>query len=205
MRITKFGHSCLLVEEGKRLLIDPGNFTFMDGKVRPEDFRDIDAVLLTHEHQDHTFLEALKAIVGNNSPGIVTNKSVGKILDEAGIAWQYHAGNLPVRLVPCPHGLLPEGLHAPENTGFLIGGRLFHPGDCISPAEGVEAEILALPVIAPWLTLRDALAWARRLQPAAVVPIHDGFLKYPDFINGIIRRAWPEAPLKGMDGKAFEV
>ena len=207
MRITKYGHSCILVEEGGlRILIDPGNFVFMDGKVKPEDFKNIDIVLLTHEHQDHTFIDALKIIVQNNHPNIITNKSVGKALKESGIPFQEHAGNLPIKLIDCPHGLLPEGLTAPENTGFLIGGKFLHPGDCIAPREHVTPEILSLPVIAPWVTLRDAISYAKRVNPKAIIPIHDGFLKYPDFINGIIRYAWPDVPLQGTEiGKPFEI
>ena len=38
MRIEKFVHSCLrLTLDGKRLLFDPGKFSFVDGRVDPRD------------------------------------------------------------------------------------------------------------------------------------------------------------------------
>ena len=48
MQLTHLGHACLLVEtETARLLIDPG----MDSSFA--DVRDLDAVLVTHQHPDH--------------------------------------------------------------------------------------------------------------------------------------------------------
>ncbi|MBI4181431.1 MAG: MBL fold metallo-hydrolase [Candidatus Aenigmarchaeota archaeon] len=194
MQITSFGHSCLLVEEqGKRLLIDPGNLSF---PVPPEPglFGRLDAILLTHEHADHTFPEVLKSIIRDTKAKAITIPAVASLLRQQGLP-VHHAGSLPLRLQGMAHGLLPEGLATPENTGFLIGGRMLHPGDSLAFPPDLRPEILALPVMGPWLTLREALAAARRLQPRHLIPIHDGFLKDPDFINRIIRRAWPQAPL----------
>lgn len=43
MKISKFLHSCLLVEkDGGKLLFDPGKFSLVEGLVRTEEFRDID-------------------------------------------------------------------------------------------------------------------------------------------------------------------
>ena len=48
MKLTHLGHACLLVETGRaRLLIDPGTLSAFD------DVRDLDAVLVTHQHPDH--------------------------------------------------------------------------------------------------------------------------------------------------------
>lgn len=202
MKITKLGHSCIFVEGEKNILIDPGNLVFMDGNVRAENLKNIDAVLLTHPHTDHVFIDALKVIITNNNLQIITNKNVGTLLNEHKIPWGEKPRGLPVEIFSCPHGLLPEGLPIVENTGFLVEGCFFHPGDSLSFS--TTADIIALPVIAPWVTLREAVSHAKKLQPKIIIPIHDGFLKYPDFINNIIRKAWPDAPLKGMDGKPIE-
>ena len=53
MKITKFGHSCLLVEEnGVRILFDPGSYS-----TAQNDVKNIDVVLITHEHSDHVLEE----------------------------------------------------------------------------------------------------------------------------------------------------
>ncbi|MBI4020621.1 MAG: MBL fold metallo-hydrolase [Candidatus Aenigmarchaeota archaeon] len=202
MQITKIGHSCLLVEDKKRILIDPGNFVFMDGSVRPEQFRDIDIVLLTHEHADHTFPEALKVIVKNNSPKVVCNAGVGTVLDANRIPWMSRTTG--VRMIECRHGTLPDPLPTPQNTGFVIG-KLFHPGDSLWPGEDIHSEILALPIVAPWASMKEVLDWARQMRPHMIIPIHDGFPDYLDFARGFVRRVWPEAPLQGLDGKPINV
>jgi L-ascorbate metabolism protein UlaG (beta-lactamase superfamily) len=64
MRVTKFGHSCLLVEEGgARVLLDPG--TFSEGF---EGLEDLTAVCLTHQHADHLDAERLRLVLDRN-PG----------------------------------------------------------------------------------------------------------------------------------------
>ena len=61
MKITKFGHCCLLIEEGEaQILTDPGNYNDT-----PE-VENLDAILITHEHSDHFHLDALKAILEND-------------------------------------------------------------------------------------------------------------------------------------------
>ena len=40
MKISKYIHSCILIERSReRLLIDPGPFTFIEGKVKAGDFK----------------------------------------------------------------------------------------------------------------------------------------------------------------------
>ena len=61
MRLTKFGHACVRVEDGDRVLvIDPGTMTgaeALDGAT---------AVLVTHEHADHIDVAKLAAARAGN-------------------------------------------------------------------------------------------------------------------------------------------
>ena len=85
MKVTKYGHCCLLIEKNDtRILTDPGSFTTEQNNVK-----NIDVVLITHEHQDHFHIGSLKNILKNNPHvKIITNKGVGKLLDKEDIKYE---------------------------------------------------------------------------------------------------------------------
>ncbi|PKQ22302.1 MAG: Zn-dependent hydrolase, partial [Actinobacteria bacterium HGW-Actinobacteria-5] len=59
MQITHLGHSAVLVEvDGRRILIDPGNFS---GEWHG--LTDLDVILVTHLHPDHIDPEYAPALV----------------------------------------------------------------------------------------------------------------------------------------------
>lgn len=66
---------------------------------------------------------------------------------------------------------LPDGSEGPQNTGYLIDGVLFHPGDGLSP-EGVTSEIVAVPIAGPNASPRGALAFIEATGAQKVIPIH---------------------------------
>src|SRR3989338_4788257 len=84
MKITKFGHCCLLIKEnGVRILTDPGTYSTQQSEVK-----NIDFVLITHEHADHLHIDSLKALLKNNPQArIITNKSVCTLLEKDGITF----------------------------------------------------------------------------------------------------------------------
>lgn len=182
MRITKFGHSCLLIEEGSaRILIDPGNFS-----TTQENVTNLHAILITHEHPDHVFLDSLKKILTNNpGVGIYTNAGVGKLLSVAGIAFQVledgavaDIEGVTVKGYGVDHACIHDSIPLIRNTGFMIADRLFYPGDALTQfPENVE--VLALPVAAPWLKISDAVEYALKVHPKICFPVHDGMLR-PD-------------------------
>jgi ribonuclease BN (tRNA processing enzyme) len=59
----------LIEKDRDKILFDPGKFSFVEGRVRPEQFQQLSAVILTHQHPDHVDDEALKQIMANNPPG----------------------------------------------------------------------------------------------------------------------------------------
>lgn len=193
MHITKYGHSCLYIEEGgARILIDPGSYCFQDMPLTPQDLPACDVVLLTHEHPDHTYPEALKIIIAKSKPLIVTNAGVQKFLQTHGIESEVlgrgaerkikgtDVGGVAMRGIACDHGLIANFIPSVENVGFLIAGKLFHPGDCVAPLEEVRAEILAAPIAAPWMATREGVDFVKRVKPKVALPIHDAILKYPE-------------------------
>lgn len=182
MTITKFGHSCFLIEEmDARILLDPGSYSTAQNTVQ-----NIDAILITHEHPDHLSPESLRTILAG-SPGakIYTNAGVGKILDQENIKYELLLGGKLVAVkgvtiegVGEKHAEIYPELPIVDNTGYLIAGRFFYPGDALT-MPGKNVEMLALPVAAPWMKLSEAIDFGRKVAPKYCFPAHDGMLKFP--------------------------
>ncbi len=183
MIIKKFLHSCLLVEsEGKRLLIDPGDFCFIENKIKPEDLGPVDILLLTHEHSDHFFPEAIKKIIKVRQPRIITHQGLHDLLKQQGIestvikaGESMKIGEFSIEALRAPHG--PLLYPAPENLGFIINRKIFHPGDSLEFSLKQPIAVFALPVEGPWLTLKEAVELAVRIKSKTVIPIHDEITK----------------------------
>jgi L-ascorbate metabolism protein UlaG (beta-lactamase superfamily) len=179
MRFTKLGHSCVRLEkDGAVLVIDPGTFTdaaaALDGAT---------AILVTHEHPDHADAAAVRAaLAGNAGLTLWANPSVagqygefgprvhqtraGDALDVAGFSVHVHGEK---------HAQIHPDIPLVANTGFLIDGDLFHPGDSFTvPDEPVRT--LLLPVSAPWLKAAEWVDYFREVGPERGYAIHDEIL-----------------------------
>ncbi|MDB5083052.1 MAG: fold metallo-hydrolase [Chloroflexi bacterium] len=185
MRITKYIHSCLLLEEaGHKLLFDPGKFSFIEGRVKPELFGDVNAIAISHEHPDHVDVDALKQIVGQSRATVIANSQVAARLQTEGIAVQsletgpQEVGGFTIQAIPAQHEPILAG-ELPQNTAYLVNGRILNPGDSFQPSLLAYAgvELLILPVMAPWLTELAVYEFARKIQPQQVIPVHDGYSK----------------------------
>ena len=190
MKITKLGHCCLLIEEnGTRILTDPGSYTDAQNNLK-----DIDIVLITHEHSDHFHIESVKKILENN-PGvsIITNMSVDMLLKKDNIDFGRvvaHGDSLLEKGINFSgfghtHALIHKEWPVVENTGYFIADKLFYPGDAFyNPEKSVE--ILALPVSGPWMKISEAIDYAIEINPKKVFGVHDGMLN--NFGGGVIKR-----------------
>lgn len=169
--ITKLVHACLLVEvNGKRILVDPGGFSWQDGRFDISMVEGVDRILITHEHADHVSVEFVRAALErSNDATVETTQALQGILAEHGVEATTHG----TPHFAAPHERIPTG-PGPENVGFHIEGVLSHPGDSHSFAE--TKPILAMPFVAPWGSLTNGVDRARLVKPAYVVPIHDWFL-----------------------------
>ena len=171
VKITKLVHACLLVETGgKRILIDPGTFSWQDERLDPSMVDGVDRVLITHEHADHVSVEFLRtALERSNGAAVETTPALQAILAEHDI----NAVTDGTPQFAAPHERIPTG-PGPQNVGFHIDGVLSHPGDSHSFVETMP--ILAMPFAAPWGSLTNGADRARLVRPRYVVPIHDWFL-----------------------------
>lgn len=186
MKITKYIHSCLVIEKGPdRIMFDPGLFSFNEGRVKPGQFQNIQAVILTHYHPDHINETALAEILKNNPGAVVlANSHIVSKLGEKDIKAEvfekdrYVISSFVLKAFDAPHErILADTI--PPNTAFTVDDRVLHPGDSLS--ENLYAlkgtPILCLPVMAPWETDLKCFEFAKRLAPRYVVPVHDGYAK----------------------------
>ena len=186
MKITKYIHSCLQIEkESDIILFDPGLFTFAEGLVKPSQFQNIQAVVITHKHPDHIDGDSLKQILDNNENAVVlANSDIAEMLSEKDIETEVFEtgkrviGNFVLEAYDAPHDpILADKL--PRNTAYLIDKNILHPGDSLSKnLFGLKGtQILCLPTMAPWSTELQVYDFAREMSPQYIVPIHDGYAK----------------------------
>lgn len=173
MKVTKFVHSCLLVETtgpvSRTALFDPGDFSV--DALSVELLERLDDIFITHEHFDHLNIELMKKLVGKfPDVRITANSSIALQLQEAGIAAGASAPE-GVVFFDSPHEGHAPFITPPEETGIHYLDTLSHPGDSHSFAE--TKDILALPVTAPWGSTDRAVQLALELRPKHIIPIHD--------------------------------
>ena len=183
MRITHLGHACLLVEVADaRILLDPGTFS-------PDAFvqRDLDAVLVTHQHPDHLDVERLPSLLGANSGAeVVSDPETAKQLQDKGIGARalragddVRVGSVTVTGVGELHALIHDDIPRIHNTGMRVAAdgepTFFHPGDALDADPG-DVDVLAFPLSAPWARSRDMTEFLRRLGAPHAIPVHDALL-----------------------------
>ena len=185
MKISKHLHSCLLFElDGYKLLIDPGNITFAEGLVKPEQFADVNSIIITHIHPDHLDIENLKKIIKLSGATVLTNKQVGEKLASENIQFSLLCNGLsqigPFKLeaFTVVHELIMDN-PLPQMTGLLINDKVLHPVDSMEDAllkyKGIE--LLIMVSMAPFANEPRIAAFADALQPKQILPVHDGYAK----------------------------
>ena len=97
------------------------------------------------------------------------------------------------------HAAVHPDLPVVPNVGYLVGGRLFHPGDALT-VPGAPVELLAVPAGAPWLKLADAVDYLRRVGPRVAVPVHERVLS-----EAGIRSHYRQLEQLGGQGMSFQV
>ncbi len=209
MKITKFAHSCLLVESSDQVaLFDPGNFSWEHGNFDINKLERLDDLIITHEHQDHMHLPFIKEILMKfPEVRILSTASVAEQLAAHGIRASTES-NQESRVFKAGHESLGPVGAAPQNIGVHYLNKLTHPGDCHHFSETMP--ILALPMIAPWGSLVAALELSIRLKPRVIIPIHDFHYK-SELMAGVYAMSkgiFAEQEIDfiiPIDGQAFEI
>lgn len=191
---------------GKRIMTDPSNSDYGGDSISETG---LSAILITHEHGDHLHIETLKEVLKNNPEAIViSNTSVGKLLTEAGIAFtkvedgeDYMLYDILIKGFGDKHAQIYEDYGQVQNTGYMIN-EFCYPGDSFNMPPS-KVDILALPVLGPWMKMKDAIDYAKELRPRIVFPVHDATLKpFATFIYGIPQHFLSQV---GIEFKKLEI
>lgn len=174
MKITKFVHSCVLVDVGERVaLFDPGSYSWQSKVFNIDKIEKITDVGITHIHPDHLDLDFLKVVTDKFPKAeIVTTKEVKEHLEGSGVTNRLKVTCRTVVPFTVAHeNVEPIGLKTPQNKGFHFAGEFTHPGD--SHSFDSTKRVLAMPFLGPWGNLMKAVELVIKLKPEKVISIHD--------------------------------
>jgi L-ascorbate metabolism protein UlaG (beta-lactamase superfamily) len=195
MKLTHFGHACLLVETGEaRILIDPGAFSAGFETVA------VDAVLITHRHADHFDVDRVAALLRTNPDATLWLES-STPLEHVDIAADrvhpvstgdvFSVKGSEVHAVGGTHALIHADIDLIPNVGFYFPAEEFlHPGDEFIKPGGV-VRILATPISGPWQAMGDFIDYVRAVSPEIVVPIHEAILARPPIYLNYLEQLKP--------------
>ncbi|MFP3464998.1 MBL fold metallo-hydrolase [Leifsonia sp. SIMBA_070] len=175
MRLTKFEHAGLLLEQdGRKLFIDPGSFT------SPlTDTADAVAVVITHEHADHWTPEQLNRVLDLSPDAtIYAPEGVAAAASDFDITVVHpgdsvEAGPFSLRFFGGRHAVIHESIPVVDNVGVLVNDTLYYAGDSFSIPEGVEVDVLAAPAGAPWMKIAETMDYVLAVKPKRSFPIHE--------------------------------
>lgn len=180
MKLTKYEHSCVVLEkDGRSLVIDPGELS--NSFVVPENCV---GVVVTHEHFDHLDQSKLEAVISSSdSAQIIANKAIVSLLHEklkeravvVEVGKAIEVGGFTLEFVGGKHEKVRPELMACENTGVIVDEVFYHPGDSHFVPEK-KIKWLAVPLNAPWSRVSETCEFVRSVQPAYAIAIHDGLL-----------------------------
>ncbi len=173
MKITKFVHSCLLVEMpgpvNRTALFDPGMMSEEALDVDSLDY--LDDIIITHGHPDHISMELMKKLTAKFPDARITaTPEVVEQLAEEGIAASSEASE-GINFFEAPHENVQPLFPQPQQIGVHYLDKLSNPGD--SHSFHRTKAILALPITAPWGSTVKAVNLALELKPQYILPIHD--------------------------------
>lgn len=174
MKITKFEHACIVLEEqGQSLVIDPGNYTRELG-----DLQNVAAVVFTHVHGDHYGANNLATILKANPNAKVfgTHEVAAAAPNTMAVdaGQSVEAGPFKLAFFGGRHALIFRDAPDNENVGVLVNDRFYYPGDSFDTPNGAPVEILAVPVSGPWMKTGEALEFVEAIKPSKLcLPTHD--------------------------------
>lgn len=208
MKITKLGHSCVLVETPVRAgLFDPGGWA---DRALIEAVRKVDRIIYTHEHGDHFDIDILKMLHQKFPDAhVICNESIKDLINQADIEITIREESQCTKKFKSPHEQLPiPGSVPPTENGYHFKDLFTHPGDSQSFDE--TKQVLAMPFIGPWGKTGDSITKVLELKPDYVLPIHDWH--YTDdakqWLQGLLKTVFEPANIELLpneNGRVIEL
>ena len=177
MELTKYTHACVTLDKGgSRLLLDPGTFTPNAAELAAG----AGTILITHEHFDHFDEEVIAAALEARpelrvyGPAAVVDRwqARGGQVTAVVEGERFEVDGFEVDVVGGLHAPIHQDIPQVANVGYLIDGRVYHPGDSyyVPPA---PVTTLLVPTSGPWTKLGEAVDFVRAVSPEAAVQIHE--------------------------------
>ncbi|MGD9394819.1 MAG: metal-dependent hydrolase [Candidatus Thorarchaeota archaeon] len=185
MKVTYLGHASFKIEEdGKIVYVDP----WLTGPTSPitvDDVDKADIVLVTHDHGDHGYAEALGICKNTGATFVAINELAHKAgsqgvenIHTLNIGGSVNIGGVVVTLVQAFHS---SGVGAP--TGFIVrfpSGTFYHAGDTgVFASMGLFSELYSpidvafLPIGSYFvMSIHQAALATKLLKPRNVIPMH---------------------------------
>lgn len=174
MKITKYEHACLLLEnEGKHLVIDPGNYV-----TSLSDVSNISVVVMTHFHRDHCDEDLVRKIATAN-PEVqlfgtqeVADKLQGFeiiVIDTDSI----HTSNgFELDFTVGTHAVIDSEAPTVQNLSVLVNNALYYSGDSLTPCSK-PFKCLAAPSSANWFKMAEMQPLLESSDCQTVFPTHN--------------------------------
>jgi L-ascorbate metabolism protein UlaG (beta-lactamase superfamily) len=192
MKITMIGNCTVLIETGDTQIITDPYFGHTGSPIYErltlpiqtrEELKDVDLVLISHDHWDHTDSQYLRLLSSRTS--VVTPKQAQRAIESRGVknvagirVWEtQNFGDTTVTAVPATH-IVPT-------IGFVVqseGKRVYFAGDTYyrpfmkEIGRRFQIDVALLPVSQDRFPLtmdpENALRAVRALSPHVVIPIH---------------------------------
>jgi L-ascorbate metabolism protein UlaG (beta-lactamase superfamily) len=180
MELTKYTHACVsLGKDDARIVMDPGSFTANAA----EAIEAADAVLVTHEHFDHfdenAIAQALEArpelrVFGPASVVDRWSARRGQVRPVAA-GQTFEVAGFEISVFGELHASIHRDIPRVTNVGYLVDGRLYHPGDAYHVPEH-PVETLLLPTSGPWTQVAAAGDYLQAVASKRVIQIHEVML-----------------------------